>query len=443
LIKSNKINSEIIKVDKKYPIIFSCIFLSYIYIFQYPLSLLMRMDILDSQYAWNEWFFAYSFIISSVSIFFLFLIIGMSGTPIVIYNSIKPFYRFSRIRFIYVLAIFAVFFLWSYVMLKLKIGMTIYTDFEPLAFKLAGLLFYGRLFIQPVILAYIANSYSSSRLKNLILVLIFGIGAWASLTSGSRFIGIMFSLPLIYLSSGGKRYILFGLVVATHITIATLSRYFYLPFQINIDYIIEIFGNEKIQTSSLENLYLLPIEYIISRSMGILEVLMTLNFGAITPTFFDSVLNLFAYFLPFIPQGMSVSVKNIYGLDDTAFGGYGLDFFSNYWLFFGGYLTTYSVGIALSAWFLGRTYRLFIIGLNRLGFKEGSMLVFILLFILIFEGRAFLFPWLLMAGWLFSRKIIPRILFSVIKNFHLLFLFMAKNSGRIHKSAILTNPEKK
>ena len=72
-------------------------------------------------------------------------------------------------------------------MVNLKIGMTIYSDFESLPFKLTGLLFYGRLFIQPMILAYIAHGYSSSKWKSLIFVLLLALGAWATLTSGSRF----------------------------------------------------------------------------------------------------------------------------------------------------------------------------------------------------------------------------------------------------------------
>jgi hypothetical protein len=411
------INSKIIQPDRKYPIRFAWIFLAYIYILQYPLSLLVEMDVLKSQYGWDEWLLAYGFVLLSASIFLPFLNIGMSGPPVVIYNSVASNYRVPKIRLFLVLVIFAIFFFWSFVMLKLKIGMTIYADFEALPFKLTGLLFYGRLIVQPIILVYVANSYSYSKRKNLILILLLGLGAWTALTSGSRFVAIMFAFPIIFLTKGKGKYIFFGLVVIVFITIATLSRYFYLPFQINVDDIIRIYANVEIQTSALENLYLLPIEYIISRSMGILEVLMTLNFGEITPSIFDSVQNLFAYFIPYVPQGMSVSVKNIYGLDDTAFGGYGLDFFSNYWLFFGGSLITYTIGLAFSAWILGRTYRFFVIGLNRLRFKESSMIVFILLFILFFEGRAFLFPWLLIAGWLFSRIKTQRLIFLIIKFF--------------------------
>jgi hypothetical protein len=336
---------------------------------------------------------------------------------------VRTMWKTPKIGLFAVLLVFALFFVWSYVMVKLKIGMTIYADFEPLPFKLTGLLFYGRLFIQPMILAYIAYSYSSSKWKNLIFVLLLALGAWAALTSGSRFVGIMFAIPLFLLLKGKSRYIFFGIAVMAYITIATLSRSFYLPFQIGVDFIIQIYANVEHQTSALENLYLLPISYLISRPMGIGEVLMTMNFGDITPGIFDSLQNLFAYFLPFIPQGMGVSVKNIYGLDDDAFGGFGLDLFSNYWVFFGGSLIPYVFGLAFSAWLLGRTYRLFVIGLHRFEFKEGAMLVFILLFILFFEGRAFLFPWLLIAAWIFSRKNTPRRIFSIMRLFSLKHVF--------------------
>ena len=141
------------------------------------------------------------------------------------------------------------------------------------------------------------------------------------------------------------------------------------------------------------------------------------NFGPITPSLLDSFLSFISYFLPFVPQGNSVSIKNIYGLDDAAFGGFGLDMFSNYWVFFGGNLLLYGLGLVLIGWMLGKTHRLFTIALARFGLNEGSMLIFILLFILVFEGRGFLFPSLLLTAWLCSRNTAPRLVFSMLKPF--------------------------
>ena len=122
--------------------------------------------------------------------------------------------------------------------------------------------------------------------------------------------------------------------------------------------------------------------------MGIAEVLMTLKFGGISPSFFDSLQSFLAYFSSFFSHGSTTSVKVILGGSDDDFGGVGLDLFSNYWVAFGGAPILYFLGLALVGWLLGKTYRQFAIGLRRFGLEDLTILVFILLFVLVFEAPA-------------------------------------------------------
>lgn len=413
----NSSNPFLFQLDKKNPMRIAWVSLIFIYVFQYPLGRLMPGAIVIPQYEWGDWLIAYSFVLCSVAIFMLALFVGLSGRSVKIYPIIKRRRQpRNRMSMPWVIVVFALFGFWSYVMVDLKIGMTIYADFDPLPYRITGILFYGRLFVQPLILAYIAVGYADSKLKWLLFLLLIALGAWVSLTSGSRFAAIMFVLPLALLFRGKNRYTVVGIVFLIYIVIASLSRTFYLPFAINDVDVIRIYGSElaQEQDSAIEKILLLPFTYIVDRSMGVSEVLLILKFGDITPGFTDSLQSLLAYFLPFISPGDSVSIKNIYGLSDDAFGGFGLGFFPNYWFVFGGSPILYLFGLALIGWLLGKTYRQFAVGMARFGLKGITILIFILLFILIFEARAYLFPSLFLVGWLFSRKNTARIVFGML-----------------------------
>ena len=396
---------SIFNIDKKAPIRLALASLLFIYVLQYPLSRLLRTDNPTPLYTLTEWMAAYVFVTLSTVILLLTMIAGLSGRPVQIQPSTTRIFRTrNRLGLTWVLILFIAFGLWSYLMVKLNIGMTIWTDFEALPFRITGILFYGRLFLQPLILTYIAVDYANSKLKWVIYLLIVGLGAWVSLSSGSRFAGIAFALPLLFLFKGKLKYLAFGFPLLVFIVIATASRNFYLPMIIGDINLMQIYANEDYQSSTIDNLWMLPILYFIIRSMGISEVLLTLSFGNITPDFISALAAFVAYFLPFLSTGPTVSIKNIYGLDDDAFGGFGLDLFSNFYVMFGGELPLYFIGLGLMGWLLGKTYRMFAIGLARFRLHGFSFLIFIILFILIFEGRGHLFPALLTVGWLLSRK---------------------------------------
>jgi hypothetical protein len=188
----------------------------------------------------------------------------------------------------------------------------------------------------------------------------------------------------------------------------------YLPYVIGGDY-IQIYANDKYVEALLENLYMLPISYIIYRPLGMGELLMTLDYGQITSSFSEAMQSFLAYFFPFIIKPSGLSIKNIYGLNDDAFGGYSLDMFSIFWTSFGGNWTLYILGLIVIGFLLGKTYRLTVLGITQLGFQKLEFLVFSLLFILTFEGRGFLMPWLFIASWIFSRKWLPPFVSSIIK----------------------------
>jgi hypothetical protein len=403
------------KPDTKYPVRFAAISLIFLYFFQYPLSRLVDIYTVPQQYSMKDWGVAYVFVIVSAVVLIGSLYVGLCGSMTRVEAISRRNSKPRKVGLPLVLFIFAVFFLWSYLMLKLKIGMTIYADFDPLPFKVTGLLFYGRLFIQPLVLFYIARAYVGSKLKLLLLLLMVALGSWAALTSGSRFVAIMFSLPVLFLFAGRRKYVAFAIAVLSYITIATLSRNFYLPFEIGGE-LLDIYANAAYQEAVTENILLLPISYVVARVMGMAEVLLTLNFGEISPTSIDAVLSFLSYFFPFMPHGKGVSIKTVYGVGDDAFGGYGLDLFSNYWVFFGGDLIVYGVGLILIGWMLGKTQRLFTVALARFGLSDASMFIFVLLFILVFEGRAFLLPSLLLTAWLLSRKSTCRFVLSRLKS---------------------------
>lgn len=402
------------KPETKYPLKISIWLLFIIYIVQYPLARLLAQYPAQN-YSWDVWVEGFLFVIFSSIILLLFLRFGMAGSAITIRPVQRNFIiRRKPISLLLVVFVVGLFFLWSYLMKELKIGMTIYIEFNPLPYRVVGLLFYGRLFIQPLVLLYFANGFAHAAgvKKNLVIGLIIILGAWVALTSGSRFAAFMFAIPLLLIAKGNKKVLLFLVVVMAFIIVASLSRNFYLPFVIGGRY-IEIYANASYQMAVTKNIFFFPLKYLIMRLMGMKQVLLTLNYGAITDGFVDAFLMLINYYLPINLNIESVSIKNIYGLSDDHFGGFGLDLFSNYWVFFGGKLITFSVGLALSAWLMGRAYIYFSVAMVRFGLKKANYLIFIFLFILLFEGRAFLFPYMLVFAWYISRPGFLKLLYAL------------------------------
>jgi hypothetical protein len=240
-----------------------------------------------------------------------------------------------------------------------------------------------------------------SKKRNLIFISIFLLGLLVAITSGSRFAATMFAMPILLLFRGKFRFIIFGVTIFTYLICATLSRHFFLPYQLGGDY-IEIYANELYQANITKDLFLLPFNYVVFRVMGISEVMMTLSFQR-SSSLFEGVYAFISYFIPLLENNNTVSAKNIFGVSDDEFGGFGLDAFSNYWLYFGRNLVTYTFGLSFVCWMLGKIYVFSSIILQKIKFEEGELIVFVLLFILFMEGRASMFPILLIITWFFYK----------------------------------------
>lgn len=403
------------RIDTRFPLRFAMGSLFFIYILQYPVIRWLYPETPTINYSIESWVRAYIFVASSSIIFLISIKLGMNGRSVAVEPHVGTTVRQMRRPSMFVVSFIFIFFAaWSYLMAQLKIGMTIYASLEPLPFRLTGFMFYGRLFVQPFVLLYIAYVFQRSRQQWLIILLLLLIGAWASTTSGSRFIGIMFSLPLLLTSSGKGRWLLWLSGVSMFIIIATVSRHFYLPFIIGGEY-IKIYANASYQAAVIGEFWMIPIGYLLGRVMGIDEVMRTLAFGDVTPTFFDAVSRLFSAFIPLLPAGAGASIKNIYGIDDDVFGGYGLDLFSNYWVHYGGNVITYGSGLLLTGWLLGKTYCV----TSRMFLKVGldgafGPFIFVLLFLLTFEARAFLLPYILLFMWVAQSPTGLKLLFGLL-----------------------------
>ena len=319
----NSSHAFIFQLDKTPPVCITLATFIFSYLLQYPLCQLLPGTIEIPKYDWVSWLTAYNFVLFSMALFISGLFVGLSGRAVKIYPTLKRRWQpAKRISMSLILAVLGLFVCWSYLMLNLKTGITIYILPEALPYRITGILFYGRLFVQPLILSYIALGYADSKLKWLLLLFFVALGAWVCLASGSRFVAIMFALPMFLLFKGKSRYLAFCLPLLTFIIIASLSRTFYLPFVIDDINLIRIYGNEEAQSedSNIEKILLLPFTYTVIRIMGITEVLLTLNYGEITPSFVDSLQSFLSYFFPLITPGNSASFRNIYGLSDDAFG---------------------------------------------------------------------------------------------------------------------------
>lgn len=419
--------------DLRLPVRFTLASLVFLYVLQYPLARLLTIAV-EGSHPIEDWIEAVVFVAVSSIWLLVALILGASGPAVPLQSptpaSLKPGGRPPRpLSVARVFAVFTLLFGWSLLMLRLKIGMTMYTDFDPLPFRLTGVLFYGRLFVQPLLVAYIAHATSGSRLRPLVFALVVLLGVWTSLTSGSHFISIMFALPLLLLFTGLWRWTAFVLAVSANFVIASLTRHFFLPFVIGGDYPLR-YASPEYQEIMLSGLAFLPVGYLVVRTMGLGEVVLTLKHGSITHSFADALQALFAFYLPFVPAPSASSIKNVYGLNDDFFGGFGLGLFPNYWVLLGGNWITYLVGLGLGGWLLGVGYRQGAIALRRAGFTAGIPLVFVFLFIIFFEARAYLLPGCALLLYLMGRPFIQALVgrIWVLASGELLRLASARHS---------------
>jgi len=392
-------------IKRKDPLRLMLFSLLFIYGVQYPVSLLLS-DEAEARFdfSFSLLVLSYFFVVLSSLVLFIFFYFGTSvPKKTVVQYTFMQLRTEKRSNMSRSIVIFIIFFLWSYLMLKLKIGMTIYADFQPLPFRLTGLLFYGRLLVQPLVLFHIAMSFVNSKRRKVILLLMILLGFFVAFSSGSRFVSILFAIPVLPLLDKKYKYILLGCVLFIFIQTASLTRHFFLPFVIGGDY-IEIYGNDLYKESLMKDVLTLPLRYVINRSMGISEVMLTLSYKGPT-SLFGGLASVAYYYLPIGNDVSAVSAKAVYGLDEDEFGGFGLDIYSNYWLIFGRSYISYFLGLVIASFLLGRVYAYGSIFFEKINFVSGNILFFLFLFFLFFEGRAFLLLYLLVITYcLFKLK---------------------------------------
>jgi hypothetical protein len=397
---SSVVTEEVLMISKRAPLFVLGCFFFWVYVVQYPASISLDVNKIDmSDYGVIEWVEVYCYIFLSSVVFFYSCYFGMGKNRMLYFTGVRNRIEEKRNENIFLVVIVMAFFaLWSYVMLKLKVGITIFSEFDALPFRLAGFLFYGRLLLQPIVVFYYAAKLKRSKYKNLYLILVVVLGVWVSVTSGSRLASLLFALPLLTLIDGKKKYFYFLLILLMYISVASLSRYFYLPYHLGADY-IEVYANAEIQSSVIESKWLLPISYMVVRTMGVSEALLAINYGAFVGSIFDAIQNSIAYFMPYFPHAESVSIKQIYGLSDNYGGGKGLDFFSNYYYFFGGNIILYLCWLMVIGVMLGIAWRNMSLFLVKIGIIEGGLFSFVFLLVVTFEGRAFLLPYFILFFW--------------------------------------------
>ena len=151
--------------------------------------------------------------------------------------------------------------------------------------------------------------------------------------------------------------------------------------------------------------------------MGYNTVQMTLSYGELTQTLFQSFLVSINSFFPIFNITDSVSIKNIYGLSNDAFGGYGLDFFSNLWVSFGGTLIFFSLGTLLLGWLGGYSYIMYGKMLAKYGLSlEILPYFYVILFILVFENRISLVLPILILSWLLRQPLPFKFIKPILKS---------------------------
>ena len=420
---------NLVKIKKNQIISFYIFFLTFIYGLQLPLNRILNKQVTLGDYNSGQWVQAYIFVL--ISSFFLLVSLYFSITNKKI--NIKTFNIEIDVKsnknFIKVVLIIASFFLWSAIMFIYRTGITIYNEPIALPFRLNGILYYGRLFIQPLFLSLIANLYRESRYKYLISFLFFLLGIWVCITSGSRFIAILFSLPIFFLLEGKKKYFFWLIYLLIFIFIASLTRNFVLPYLIGGDLLLIYANNDYQSTIVSSDFWLLPINTIVVRSMGISKLLLTLDFGNTTSSFLDSFSKLLSAFFPYLFESIGVSIWDIYGVKQYNYAGVGLDLFSNLWMKFGGRFITYIIGLNLTGLLVGKIYENFSIILYKFKFETLVPVFSIMLFLIIFEGRIFLLPFILLISYFSRTK-------SCIKLIATFLMYLVRNESKMKKDVL-------
>lgn len=381
-------------VDKKFPIIFSIASLLFLYLFQWPLNFILA-QLLDRDlpyyfrkaYSFEEWFVGYSFIVLSSFVVVVSVYVGLS-----IGNSNKKTIDTTvpteghRLSMWIPWILWSVSGLWSWVMLQLKVGMTIYNAYDPMPFKIIGILFYGRLLLQPLLLAFVSYRFRENRKKWVLFLLFFLLSIWVTLSSGSRFIGIVFSFWVLFLIRGRMSYLCWAILIYVNINCAGLSRVFFLPHIIGGIH-TEIYANDEMQEGVMDDVWWEPVLYVVGRTMGVIELLQTIDSELLVPvtlkdfftrTMIDGALH---------RGNLDAVARNIHGKESDITGGWGLDVFSSFWVTNEANMAVYLFAISITGILMGHCFRIWSLILFKIQMEQLNRFIFPILFMIFIEYR--------------------------------------------------------
>ena len=253
--------------------------------------------------------------------------------------------------------------------------------------QLQGLLTYTRLLFFPLILCVLAAK-SSDRWRLGVLALVAADCLVASATSGSRMVALFHALPILFLTYPRMARIgVFFSLLLVGINVATVGRTAWLP-GISTDPNVIAEPGPAVEARSIADLATFPVNYIVDRTLGLPEMLVTVQHGTLCDNWLEGARQAFYAVVPFISgEGQCVGLRSVYGLPETFAGGLSLDLLGGYWALAGGYPLVFAVvsllvGVAVG---LSRVVGVWLeLGLS-LPFL--SYVVFFLTLILLLDGR--------------------------------------------------------
>lgn len=265
----------------------------------------------------------------------------------------------------------------SLFMLWRGIGITIETNFDPLPLRLAGALFYARLLIFPLLLAWITYR-ASGNWRFVAVLVVLSEAVVASASSGSRFVAVLHATPLLFVQFPlFTRWAVFSLGLFANINAASRARNLIIPqlrefassasaasstASAPLTNFTETYANPSAIAAStdLTSLHTLPLDYLLVRTQGLPELMMLASRRQLCPTFNDS-LKSFIGMVNTPPPNSCASIRAVYGMPESATGGFGLDPMGTLWMGAGGHPILFGLlcilvgiilglGIALGAW---------------------------------------------------------------------------------------------
>lgn len=209
----------------------------------------------------------------------------------------------------------------SYVMFTYRVGITIFVNFEPLPFKLAGIMFYLRLFVIPIVI--LVSLYRSDSSSILLLFLLIILAFFNTFVSGSRFISIVYFLPILSLLYCRKSSFISLIILYLLIAVSFYSRYNVLPLYIGSEEIISVYYREQY---TFFDALMQPLEYIYSRLIGLNEFIAAVEYNYYPMDFIDSISN-FISTLSGANNYITNLEREVLGVPPMSTGGYSLGLF--------------------------------------------------------------------------------------------------------------------